>query len=63
MKCNVCGLNYNMASLGGPGICSVCDCGIPAEVSRLRARVSELEYQLSTEAIRLANEASSRSAQ
>ena len=27
MQCNVCGLPYNNASYGGPGVCPACDCG------------------------------------
>ncbi len=28
MKCNVCGREYTSPSLGGPGICGSCDCGV-----------------------------------
>ncbi len=31
MKCNVCGKEYSEPSLGGPGICPRCDCGLPPE--------------------------------
>lgn len=31
MLCNVCGNNYTSASMGGPGICPSCDCGIPPQ--------------------------------
>lgn len=28
-KCKVCGVDFQNPSLGGPGICPACDCGIP----------------------------------
>lgn len=44
--CALCGgINYP-ASLGGPGICPSCDCGIPPEVSRLRRENQRLRLLL-----------------
>lgn len=34
MNCNVCGHTYSASSLGGPGICSRCDCGITPSGSK-----------------------------
>ncbi len=44
-RCRYCGLDYGGNSMGGPGICPACDCGVPPEVSRLRARVAQLEAE------------------
>lgn len=46
--CVVCGaVNYSL-SMGGPGICPSCDCGVDPEVARLRRRVRELEIERAT---------------
>jgi hypothetical protein len=52
--CQVCGLRYYARSMGGPNMCSACDCGFSghalieaqrAEIERLRTHLKELiEY-------------------
>lgn len=27
-KCRICGMDFGSPSMGGPGICSACDCGV-----------------------------------
>lgn len=27
-RCKVCGMDFSSRSMGGPGICPACDCGI-----------------------------------
>lgn len=44
--CVLCGDTDYPPSLGGPGICPSCDCGIPPEVARLRRENERLRQEL-----------------
>ena len=44
--CQMCGATNYSLSMGGPGICPSCDCGIPPEVSRLKQRIAELNEDM-----------------
>ena len=44
-RCNHCGIDYIGESLGGPGVCPKCDCGI-SPVDEQRARIAALEAEL-----------------
>lgn len=41
----MCGATNYPLSIGGPGICPSCDCGISPETSKARMRVAELEIE------------------
>lgn len=43
MICRICGLDAGYGSLGGRDICAPCDCGVPADVSRLRVQLAAAE--------------------
>lgn len=43
--CKICGLGFDSPSFGGPGICPACDCGVPPEVSRLKATIDTLRRE------------------
>lgn len=44
--CVMCGATDYRLSMGGPGICPSCDCGISPEVSRLKRENAELRARL-----------------
>ena len=53
MLCTVCGLRYYSRSMGGPGICSACDCGFTGgtlikaqrdEIDRLRGALERVMH-------------------
>mgnify|MGYP003395079365 CR=1 FL=1 len=44
--CIVCGATDYSLSMGGPSICSACDCGIPPEVTKLRCEVKSLRAEM-----------------
>ena len=48
--CIVCGATDYSLSMGGPSICSACDCGIPSEVTKLLKMVLE-EHELERDLI------------
>jgi chromosome segregation ATPase len=40
--CTLCGLEFDSPSMGGPGICPACDCGISIVETQLRRELAEV---------------------
>ncbi len=47
MMCNICGIEYDTSSMGGPGICPRCDCGNleTGGIKRQQERIAALEAE------------------
>ncbi len=47
MMCNICGIEYDTPSMGGPGICPRCDCGNleTGGIKRQQERIAALEAE------------------
>lgn len=43
--CTICGLVFHSASMGGPGICPACDCGVPASTGQANAKLYAVEAE------------------
>jgi len=44
--CIVCGDTNYPLSMGGPGICPSCDCGIPPQTKKLRRELSDAQIKI-----------------